>query len=110
MVGIDFDLKEFNEHITYFKDRYIDENRTNERFNHLRINNQQYSNLVTNVLLEQDTRESSIIMALFVIVYRYRYRYRNNLFHGNKNILNLDTQEVNFYHANLILTKVLNRF
>jgi hypothetical protein len=106
MVGIDFYLKEFNEHITYFKDRYIDENRTNERFNHLRINNQQYSNLVTNVLLEQDTRESSIIMALFVIV----YRYRNNLFHGNKNILNLDTQEVNFYHANLILTKVLNRF
>lgn len=103
---IDFDLSGFEEHLTYFKTRYVEAEQTNERFNYLRINNTAYSELVRSVLLNEEGSEPNQILAMLVIV----YRYRNNLFHGNKNIRYLDTQEINFYHANQILCKVLDHF
>lgn len=104
--GLDFDLRDFEEHLDYFKNRYVEGEQMNERFGHLRIGNNKYIQLVSNILLEQDDSVTNSIMALLTIV----YRYRNNLFHGNKNVQYLDTQEVNFYHANQVLIKVLNYF
>lgn len=103
---VDFDLNEFEEHLEYFKNRYISEGQINQRFDHLRVNNLKYKGLVINVLLGDETEDSDIILALMVIV----YRYRNNLFQGNKDILHLNTQEVNFHHANQILKKILNEY
>ena len=103
---IDFDLAEFNEEFGYFRERYITENDTNEKFERLNFRGRDKKNLVANVLLGKETSTSNIVLSLAIIV----FRYRNNLFHGLKNILFINEQKTNFFHANQVLIKILNRF
>lgn len=58
---------------------------------------------VVAVLSRQVATPREILEALLLIL----LRFRNNLFHGNKQIVNLDTQVSNFTHANRLLSNVL---
>lgn len=55
------------------------------------------------VLNRQETTPKEILKALLFIL----YRFRNNLFHGNKQVVTLDGQITNFIAANGILKDVL---
>ncbi|MFA9187573.1 hypothetical protein [Flavobacterium magnesitis] len=58
---------------------------------------------VVAVLSRQVATPREILEALLLIL----LRFRNNLFHGNKQIVNLNTQVSNFTHANRLLADVL---
>jgi len=103
---IDFELAEFEESLNYFKNRYVDNGVTNERFGHLNFSHNDRRELVENVLLGNDIEISNIVLALTIIV----YRYRNNLFHGLKQMEFIDQQQENFENANLILIAILRHF
>lgn len=103
---IEFQIIDFDVYLTYFKERYIASNNTNERFEYLRIFPNTRKEFVKRVLLGNDNNTSNIILALAIIV----YRYRNNLFHGEKNIMSLNEQEENFSIANQFLKSILIHF
>lgn len=103
---IDFLLADFEDPLLYLKERYTVNNKTNERFEQLRITPSATKEFVRQVLLENDNNPSNIILALAIIV----YRYRNNLFHGEKNFRLLNEQEENFSIANQILKLILIHF
>lgn len=103
---IEFQIEDFGDYLNYFKERYIDDNNTNERFKYLRIVPNARKEFVKQVLLGNDNNTSNKILALAIIV----YRYRNNLFHGEKNFIQLNEQEENFSVANQVLTSILKHF
>lgn len=86
----------------YFVNRYVEDGSTNESFNtHLHFQHNDMKDLVKRVLLEgygsgDDKNIPDMVTAILIIV----YRFRNNLFHGQKNILTLDLQVPNFKEAN----------
>jgi hypothetical protein len=101
-----FDLAEFENNLNYFKNRYISDGETNERFNHLNFRNSDRRELVADVLLGNNNDNSENILALAIIV----YRLRNNLFHGLKQMEFIDQQKENFDNANMVLTAILRHF
>jgi hypothetical protein len=103
---IEFQIADFEDHLNYFKERYTADNNTNERFEYLRIVPNARKEFVKQVLLGNDNNTSNKILALAIIV----YRYRNNLFHGEKNFMQLNEQEENFSVANQVLTSILTHF
>lgn len=103
---IEFQPVNFENSLAYLKERYVTDDNTNERFEHLRITPVERKEFVKRVLLEKDENTSNIILALAIIV----YRYRNNLFHGEKDFMLLNEQEQNFSVANQILMSILTYF
>jgi hypothetical protein len=101
-----FDLAEFENNLNYFKNRYISDGETNERFNHLNFRKSDRRELVADVLLGNNNDNSENILALAIIV----YRLRNNLFHGLKQMEFIDQQKENFDNANMVLTAILRHF
>jgi hypothetical protein len=101
-----FDLAKFENNLNYFKNRYISDGETNERFNHLNFRNNDRRELVADVLLGNNNDNSESILALAIIV----YRFRNNLFHGLKQMEFIDQQKGNFDNANMVLTAILRHF
>jgi len=102
--NIDIDI--FAETIAYFKDRYVTNGTFNERFAHLNFRANDRQPLVEDVLLEFNTTPNDVILAIIIIV----YRFRNNLFHGNKNIQEIDGQNENFLNANAFLSRLIDNF
>tara|TARA_B100000768_G_scaffold42271_1_gene41117 strand:+ start:19916 stop:20380 length:465 start_codon:yes stop_codon:yes gene_type:complete len=103
---IEFQIENFEDHLNYFKERYVADNNTNERFENLRIVPNARKKFVKQVLLGNDNNTSNKTLALAIIV----YRYRNNLFHGEKDFMLLNEQEENFSVANQVLTSILTHF
>ena len=103
---VHFELNKFSDSLEYFKNRYVTNGETNERFEHLNFRQNDRRNLVESVLLENDVEVSNIVLALSIIV----YRYRNNLFHGLKEMQYIDQQRDNFENANAILIGILRHF
>ena len=103
---IQFEINEFTEPLQYFKNRYIVEGATNERFEHLNFRHNDRRELVAEVLLGNNQEVQDIVLALSIIV----YRFRNNLFHGMKQMEFIDQQKENFENANLILITILRHF
>lgn len=101
-----FNLADFQEHIDYFKNRYIENGSVNNRFANLNFRANDRDNLVKEVLLGNVTTEQETVLSLTIIV----YRYRNNLFHGIKDMQVIDQQNENFRIANDFLTKLMNYF
>ena len=95
--------KNFNPYLLYFQKRYLDNGKTNYRFNELRISSVNRDH-VESVLKKEETENTSVILALLIIV----YRLRNNLFHGEKPIITLHDQNINFNIANHFLAEVLD--
>lgn len=98
----------FATYIDYFSNRYYNPNGdTNYSVEGLQFrasnNDQNAKKQVIAVLTRQQTEPKEVLKALLFIL----YRFRNNLFHGNKEIVKLDTQIDNFISANSILREVL---
>lgn len=98
----------FEPFIDYFSTRYFNPNGdTTYSVDGLKFrpgnNDQAAKAQVIAVLTRQMTDPKEILKALLFIL----YRFRNNLFHGNKQIVQLDNQVDNFIVANNILSIVL---
>lgn len=100
-ITIDF----VNPYKEYFIERYTQNGRLN--IDGLRFRNYagdiRAKGKVVAVLSRQAETPREILEALLLIL----LRFRNNLFHGNKQIVNLNTQVTNFTHANRLLAQVL---
>lgn len=101
-----FSENEIRPFFEYFKNRYIENNNTNERFHYLRFRRNDREEFVRNVLLENITDLKSKVLAISIIV----YRFRNNLFHGLKDFRFIEQQEINFDNANSFLRIIMNQF
>lgn len=95
-----------NPYVEYFIERYTAVN------NELNIEGLQFRNKpadlraegkVLKILSREVITPREKLEALLLIL----LRFRNNLFHGNKEIVNLNTQVINFTRANKLLAEVL---
>jgi len=97
-----------SDHIDYFSNRYFNKDGTpKEIFEGLKFrqgqNDQAAKQQVNNTLTRvQDKPVENLKSLLFIL-----YRFRNNLFHGEKEVIHLNGQIDNFIIANDLLTKVL---
>ncbi|EKE25236.1 MAG: hypothetical protein ACD_5C00242G0003 [uncultured bacterium] len=89
--------------LDYWKNRYVEEGQTNNRFEHLHLNHAPHRNLVSKVLTEADTNQVNVVHALLLIT----YRLRNNLFHGVKDITRIRDQIINLNNASEFLKNIL---
>ncbi len=87
----------------YFKGRYYAGGAFTYRFDHLHLDRSGNPQVVRDVLSGQDSAPASIASAVLIIV----FRYRNNLFHGEKWVYQLQEQEQNFSHANQALMNAI---
>lgn len=101
-----FNTASFADHLQYFKNRYINEGETNERFELLYFRPNDRREFVRQVLVGELTAIRDILLAIVIIV----YRYRNNLFHGLKDIQVIDQQHTNFETANSFLMTFLDQY
>lgn len=96
------------DHLAYFADRYFNaDGSQKEIFNGLKFRNratdQAAKEAVLRTLIKQETNPKENLKSLLFIL----YRFRNNLFHGEKEVIRLNGQIENFIVANDLLTKVL---
>jgi hypothetical protein len=100
-------VDDFTFFLKFVSDRYIDDkNEIKPRFYNLnfRRGDRNAQELVENVLKKNLTDVESVAKALLFIT----FRLRNNLLHGEKNIVTLDTQEEYFKLANQLIAKFLD--
>ncbi|MEJ2705899.1 MAG: hypothetical protein P8Z79_25955 [Sedimentisphaerales bacterium] len=95
--------EDFSSYLLYFQERYLCNGKTNDKFARLRIGGSDREQ-VESVLKEEEAEHSSVVLALLIIV----YRLRNTLFHGEKPIITLHNQNINFNVANSLLAKTLD--
>lgn len=96
----------FQKQLTYFSDRYIDNGRTNFRFDKLHLRRNDNPELVQAVLLGENVYIYDQLVACLIIV----YRFRNNFFHGLKWAYGLKEQLDNFTQSTILLKKCLIAF
>jgi len=104
--NVDFEDNELEEIFNYFKNRYIDNGETKDRFDNLNFRPNDRGEFVRDVLLENDQEVENKALAITIII----YRFRNNLFHGLKDFRVIDEQKDNFDNANRFLKIVINKF
>ncbi len=101
---------EFDEFVNYFSNRYFDPTgHSPYSLDGLKFrpgaNDQAAKAEVTAVLTKNETNPLKVLKALLIIC----YRLRNNLFHGEKQLISLDGQIDNFIVTNNILKLVLEK-
>lgn len=104
--SIEIDINDFVLFLKYFQNRYGANGIISERFDYLNFRPNDKRQLVEDVILSKNTDPNDIALALSIIV----YRFRNNLFHGIKNMQEIDKQNENFENANGILITLLKYF
>jgi hypothetical protein len=97
-----------SEHLQYFADRYFNvDGSQKDIFNGLNFRSSRTDQVakqaVIKVLTKVESNPKEILKALLYIL----FRFRNNLFHGEKEVVKLNGQIDNFIVANDLLTKVL---
>ena len=96
---------DYEKPLNYFRSRYVTDGQTNDIFDGFSFNrNHAWKPRVANALINHDAETLELITVLLVIA----YRYRNNLFHGVKDIPNIEGQKANFKNANKVLKQFLN--
>jgi len=95
----------FTEHLEYFTERYVLNNRANYHFDSL-FNGQTNASreLVHQVLSGTNLNSDDIVVACIII----SYRFRNNLFHGNKEIRLIHHQRNNLNVAISVMALFLD--
>lgn len=99
----EFNIKDYEHFLNYFKNRYVSSGTTNRAFSALNFRSNDKVEIVEEVLKGNDITGKGIIKALLLMV----LRLRNNLFHGMKETCELKFQEGNFNVANQIIAKYL---
>ena len=96
----------FNEQLHYFMNRYIENGKTNYRFEHLHLRKNDNRELVELVLLgKTEDIVDQLIVCLTLV-----FRFRNNFFHGIKWAYGLQEQFENFEQAVRLLKTCLEKF
>jgi len=90
-----WDISNLNWVFDYFKDRYIN---NSEKFNNLNFESC-LKNIIKDNLSNWTDKEKTILHII--------YRFRNNMFHWEKEIYNIEWQEENFENANKFLYELL---
>lgn len=97
-----------NPFVDYFNDRYFNDNSTSkEIFEGLKFrggDDIQAKEEVRLILTRQIHESKEVLKGLLFIL----FRFRNNLFHGEKEVVLLNTQISNFSYANRLLANVLD--
>lgn len=102
--GIDNSLVE--DHLDYFKNRYIEGDSLGYRFNHLHLRANDNEQLVREVLLgNEDSSENKLACCLIIIL-----RFRNNYFHGIKWAYQFKEQQENFERSCSLLAWCLDQY
>lgn len=102
--GIDHELIE--DHLNYFKNRYVKDGGFGDRFNHLHLRRNDQEDLVKHVLLgTENAQESKLACCLIIIL-----RFRNNYFHGIKWAYQFQEQQENFERSCWLLIWCLRRY
>lgn len=96
-------VNDFREFIDYARQAY-NSDKEGINFLNLRRNGPNVEKLVIDFLESRETNLPQMIKALLYIT----YRMRNNLLHGEKNVLTIDTQNTDFNLLNKLLAKVLD--
>ncbi len=96
-------LPDFSPYLAYYRDRYLSEGETNDKFARLNFRRSDKKELVEAVLKGELDDINNIVLALLLII----LRLRNNLFHGEKDIYKLNYQIDNFKIANHVLATFL---
>ena len=94
---------DFSDILAYFRDRYSDGRAVNNRFRSLNLRANDRRELVTKVLLDQESTAAEQLASCLIVV----YRYRNNFFHGIKWASKFRDQYDNFAKSNQLLAYVL---
>jgi len=89
-----FKEKDYEEIFEYFKSRYTDSNYLNK----LRL--QKSDKILAQSVINSKYRDKNNKLKFIMSVI---YRYRNNLFHGEKQLVKMKYQEENFKYANKFL-------
>jgi hypothetical protein len=89
--------------LEFWRQRYICEGQTNQKFEHLNLTHQPHRDLVSRVLLGIEIEQETVTLALLLII----YRLRNNLFHGIKDITTIRHQASNLDMASDFLKNSL---
>ena len=97
------ELSYFEDELNYFKVRRKNYSGDNYIENGLRGTESQ-KRTIANLLDDNITDKIERVLALVLII----FRLRNNMFHGPKEVRDLEYQEPNFKTANSILKKFLN--
>lgn len=100
------DITEFKSNLDYFRNRYVEKENFNNRYYFLNFRRNDREDIVQKVLKGELSTKNETILAIVIIVYRFRC----NLFHGNKDIREINDQRENFEQANDFLMKLLNLF
>jgi len=96
----------FNEQLHYFMNRYIENGKTNYRFEHLHLRKNDNPELIELVLLgKTEDIVDQLIVCLTIV-----FRFRNNFFHGIKWAYGLQEQFENFEQATRLLKTCLEKF
>lgn len=93
----------FGPQLAYFRSRYYSDGEFTHHFPYLNLPESNHQDMVRRVLMNQAAECSEIAAALLLIV----YRFRNNLFHGEKWLYQIQGRLENFNHANAILMQAI---
>lgn len=100
---MDYDV--INPIFHYFSNRYIQNGQITHRFQYLRLPNDRLHDFVSGTLMSQESTNLDKLKACLLIV----FRFRNNLFHGEKNILTINNQIDNFSNSNELIKHLIER-
>lgn len=90
----------------YFKNRYVEDGKVNNRFQYLKGSTRNINlSEIEATLTKEEASNDEIIFACITII----FRWRNNLFHGEKPIWYLPTQEENFEVANKLIATFMEK-
>ena len=96
----------FENELSYFKNRYYEENDFSYHFPNLNLRNNDNLELVQRVLSGNDSTLKEQLITCLTIV----YRFRNNLFHGTKWAYGIQDQQPNFNTSVSLLKKCIQQF
>jgi hypothetical protein len=97
-------IEEFQEPYEHFRKRYVDEDgNETDYFSSFVFRNLNTKDSIKNILIDQNSNEIDKVWALFKII----HRLRDNLFHGIKEVKEIEFQESNFMMANKAIAKYL---
>lgn len=97
------DNETFAEALRYFQGRYYRDGGFTHHFDFLNLPEGNHKELVKRVLMNDDAEHSEMVSAVLIVI----YRFRNNLFHGEKWLYEIQGQADNFAHANAVLMQAI---
>lgn len=102
----DLNVQDFEPHLTYFRNRYLDGGRPNHHLEALAGSDYQSADRIVHCLQQLGPTPKEVIGSLLLV----SYRLRCNLVHGSKWEQGLADQYENFRHASKVMMLIMDRY